>query len=217
MPAVTAVTPSSGSGVGGTIVTVTGTDLNGATAVTFGAAGAATAFSCTRTSCTATAPATTVTGAVDVQVTTAGGTSAAVAADHFTYTAPSAHLAVALTATPVTHLLASRVDYTVTLTNQGPDELTSATVAAALPSGLTATSTDCSIAAGKLSCTLAAPLAKGASTTRHFSVTVGLLSLIRSWDVTVARTAGVPADPSPATSQDTRSCSSVLGLVITCT
>ncbi|MFJ8473444.1 beta-propeller fold lactonase family protein [Kitasatospora sp. NPDC094011] len=216
VPVVTGISPNGGSGVGGTVVTVTGTDLNGATAVTFGAAGPARSFSCTRTSCTATAPATTVTGPVDVQVTTPGGTSAAVAADRFGYTAPSAHLGVALAATPVTGLLGSRVDYTVTLTNQGPDPITAATVSAALPAGLTTTSTDCTVAAGKLTCTLAGPLAKGATTTRHFSTAVGLLSLVSSWDVTAARTGGAPADPSPATSRDTRSCTSVLGLLITC-
>ncbi|MBD0674409.1 beta-propeller fold lactonase family protein [Streptomyces sp. CBMA156] len=216
VPDVTGIAPNSGSGAGGTVVTITGTDLAGATAVTFGAAGAATSFGCTRTGCTATAPATTVTGPVDVRVTGPGGTSAAVAADRFTYTAPAAHLGVALTATPVTGVLSNRVDYTVTLTGQGPDPVASATVTADLPAGLTATSGDCTVAAGKLSCALTAPLAKGASTTRHLSITVGLFDLIRSWDVTVARTAGAPADPSPATSRATRSCTSVLGLLITC-
>ncbi|MEU7092844.1 beta-propeller fold lactonase family protein [Kitasatospora aureofaciens] len=216
VPAVTVISPNGGSGVGGTTVTVTGTDLNGATGVTFGAAGPATSFSCTRTSCTATAPATTVTGPVDVQVTTPGGTSAAVAADRFTYTAPSAHLVVALAATPVTGLFASRVDYTVTLTGQGPDPVTAATVSAALPAGLTTTSGDCTVAGGRLTCTLSAPLAKGASTTRHFSVGGAGLNVLASWSITVARTAGAPADPSPATSKDSRSCTSVLGLLITC-
>ncbi|MGW3230572.1 YVTN family beta-propeller repeat protein [Kitasatospora sp. NPDC001095] len=216
VPDVTAISPNGGSGLGGTAVTITGTDLAGATGVTFGAAGAATSFSCTKASCTATAPATTVTGPVDVRVTAPGGTSAVVAADRFTYTAPAAHLGVALTATPVTGLLSSRVDYTLTLTGQGPDPVTTATVAADLPAGLSATSGDCTIAGGKLGCALTAPLAKGVSTTRHFSITVGLFSLLRSWDVTVARTAGVPADPSPATSRATRSCSAVLGLLVTC-
>jgi IPT/TIG domain len=53
-PAVTGISPTSGPGTGGT--TVTGTDFTGATTVTFGAT-PATAFSCTDTVCTTTAPA----------------------------------------------------------------------------------------------------------------------------------------------------------------
>jgi hypothetical protein len=86
-PAVTSVNPNTGLTTGGTSVTITGTNLSGATAVTFGGT-AATAFTINgATSISATSPAHAA-GPVDVVVTTSGGTSATSAADQFTYTAP---------------------------------------------------------------------------------------------------------------------------------
>jgi serine/threonine protein kinase len=105
LPAVTGVSPASGTTTGGTTVTITGTGLNGATVVRFGGvAGTITADSATQitvaspprtvtaAAITADSPAqTTATGTgagtVDVTVTTAGGTSHPTAADRFTYTA----------------------------------------------------------------------------------------------------------------------------------
>ena len=67
-------------------MTITGTNLTGATAVNFGA-NAATGHSVnSATSITATSPAGSA-GTVDVTVTTPGGTSATSSADHFTYVA----------------------------------------------------------------------------------------------------------------------------------
>ncbi len=86
-PAVTSISPTSGPAVGGTDVTITGTGLNGATAVMFGAT-AATAF--TVDSATPDhGDVTAGTGTVDVRVTTPGGTSATGAAAQFTYVAPT--------------------------------------------------------------------------------------------------------------------------------
>lgn len=216
VPVVTGVSPASGPQAGGTKVTITGTGLNGATAVSFGAAGNATAVSCTETGCTATAPAAAAAGVVDVRVTTAGGTSAVVPAGRFTYTAPTADLAVSLAATPVGGLFSGRVDYTLTVTNQGPETVTSATISADLPAGFTASSTDCTIAAGKLTCAVAGPLAKGASVTRHVTVHVGLLNLGRTFTVTAARTASAPTDPVAANDRASRTCSATLALLISC-
>ena len=84
-PTVTAVSPPAGPG--GTPVTITGTNLAGATAVNFGGGNPATFSVTNSTTITATAPASTALGAVDVTVTTAGGTSATSAADQFTYQA----------------------------------------------------------------------------------------------------------------------------------
>ena len=83
-PVVTAISPTHGPTAGGTVVTVTGTDLTGGT-VAFGAH-AATAVTCAATSCSATSPA--GTGTVDVTVTTTAGTSATSSADKYTYTVP---------------------------------------------------------------------------------------------------------------------------------
>ncbi len=99
-PVVTSVTPSTGDVAGGTAVTIAGSNLVNAVAgsadpVAFGSTVkfgtlTATAVTCLAdgTSCTATSPASTGAGVVDVKVTNAEAqTSTAVAADQFTYTA----------------------------------------------------------------------------------------------------------------------------------
>ncbi len=87
VPTVTSVTPSSGSTAGGTSATIAGTNLTGATAVKFGSTNAASYNVDSAIQITATSPAGSA-GAVDVTVTTAGGTSATSGADQFTYTVP---------------------------------------------------------------------------------------------------------------------------------
>jgi IPT/TIG domain/PASTA domain len=83
-PTVTAISPTGGLPTGGTQVTITGAELEGASAVKFGTV-SATAFTVnSETQITAFAPA--GTGAVPVSVTTPAGT--AVAPQAFTYTAP---------------------------------------------------------------------------------------------------------------------------------
>ena len=72
-PTVTSLSPTSGTTLGGTTVTITGTNLTGATAVTIGGV-AATSFTVVNaTTITAVTPAHAA-GAVDVAVTTPGGT-----------------------------------------------------------------------------------------------------------------------------------------------
>jgi subtilisin family serine protease len=93
LPTVSSVVPNIGPIAGGTSVTITGTNLTGATAVKFGTVAATTYTVNSATQITATSPA--GSGIVDVTVTTAGGTSATSAADQFTYTpAPAAYTAV---------------------------------------------------------------------------------------------------------------------------
>jgi hypothetical protein len=87
-PVVSGVSPSSGPAAGGTSVTITGTNLAGATAVDFGATAASAITSDTATQIVATAPK--GSGPVDVTVSTPAGTSAAVAGDKFTYVSPPA-------------------------------------------------------------------------------------------------------------------------------
>jgi hypothetical protein len=86
-PSITSVTPRAGGIAGGTPVTVTGQGFcNFPTGATFGGT-AATGFTVNSdTSFTAISPAHAA-GVTDVQITTTGGTSAASAADNFTYTA----------------------------------------------------------------------------------------------------------------------------------
>src|SRR5450830_859453 len=82
-PTVSGISPSTGLTAGGAIVTITGSNLTGATAVRFGASNALSFNVASATQITATAPA--GAGTVDVRVTTGGGTSASSGADQFTY------------------------------------------------------------------------------------------------------------------------------------
>lgn len=83
-PTISTVAPGTGPVVGGMSVQIDGTNLTGATSVTFGSASAA-IVSNTDTRVTATVPA--GNGTVDVSVTTAGGTATKSAA--FTYASPT--------------------------------------------------------------------------------------------------------------------------------
>jgi IPT/TIG domain/PASTA domain len=86
-PTITAIGPASGSVKGGTSVTITGTDLEGASAVSFGTV-PATSFAVNSDSqITAITPASAA-GAVNVAVTTIAGT--ATSTQQFTSTAPAA-------------------------------------------------------------------------------------------------------------------------------
>jgi hypothetical protein len=86
-PAVTGVSPSTGSTSGGTTVTIDGTALADATEVDFGSAKVTSFISDSATSITLTSPAAAA-ATVDVQVVTPGGTSAIVPADEFTFAVP---------------------------------------------------------------------------------------------------------------------------------
>ena len=84
VPVVTHVGPASGSHHGGTAVVVKGTHLSGATAVRFGGARATHVVVVSSTRLRVTVPAH-ARGTVDVRVTTRGGTSIGVRADHFRF------------------------------------------------------------------------------------------------------------------------------------
>jgi hypothetical protein len=109
---VSAVSPVSGPSAGGTVVTVTGSNLSGATAVKFGTAAATNVTVNSPTSITATAPAGSTT--VDVTVTTPGGTSRAGPGDQFTYTYATNGYAVTLATTSTTPTVGGPVTLTAT-------------------------------------------------------------------------------------------------------
>ncbi len=89
---ITHVSPSSGSTLGGSTVTITGTGFTGATGVSFGGT-AATSFTVgSATSITATAPAHAA-GTVDITVTTTGGPTPTTSADQFTFVYPTPSIA----------------------------------------------------------------------------------------------------------------------------
>jgi hypothetical protein len=90
-PILSSISPSSGPGTGGTQVTITGTNLEGATSVSFGTVTSATyAINATGTSMVALSPIPIAAGAVNVTVSGPGGTSAVNGADIFTYTSAPA-------------------------------------------------------------------------------------------------------------------------------
>lgn len=84
-PTVVGVSPNTGPTTGGTSVTITGTNLSGATGVYFGST-SATISTVSTTTIVAVAPPQAA-GAVNITVTTPAGTSAASSADEFTYLA----------------------------------------------------------------------------------------------------------------------------------
>jgi Divergent InlB B-repeat domain/IPT/TIG domain len=82
---VTNVCPNHGAATGGTSVIVVGTGLGSATQVSFGSVPATNVTQVSGGELKVTSPAGTAGTTVDVTVSTPGGTSTAVAADHFTY------------------------------------------------------------------------------------------------------------------------------------
>jgi hypothetical protein len=87
---ITSVTPTVGSTLGGTSVAIVGTNFTvGGTTINFGANAATNVVCASTTTCSATSPAAAA-GIVDVALTDINGTSAATAADQFTYATPTA-------------------------------------------------------------------------------------------------------------------------------
>jgi len=87
LPSVSSVSPSSGSALGGTAVTITGGGFSAGATVSFGSSSASSVTVNSTGSITATSPA--GAGTVDVTVTTSAGTSATTPGDRFTYIAPA--------------------------------------------------------------------------------------------------------------------------------
>ncbi|WP_199229142.1 putative Ig domain-containing protein [Caulobacter endophyticus] len=101
-PTVTSVSPTAGPTIGGTSVVITGTGFTNASGpggVKFGATNATTYTVNSDTQITATSPANAA-GTYDITVTTVGGTSAASAADQYTYIAAPTVTSVSPTAGP---------------------------------------------------------------------------------------------------------------------
>ena len=113
--------------------------------------------------------------------------------------------------------LNARIDYTLTVTNNGPSAATGIRVVATYPAGLSfAGGTGCAHVAGTrtVNCDVAS-LASGASATPKFSVNGGLLAL-GSYTTTAVRTASSPADPNSANDSASKTCSALTGLIVTC-
>jgi hypothetical protein len=101
-PAVSGVSPSLGSTAGGGVVTISGSDLDGATAVSFGGVPAAAFTVVSPTQITATPPARSQ-GTIHVQVTGPGGMSPVASADAYSYVATPPSIALGLPANGATY------------------------------------------------------------------------------------------------------------------
>ncbi|MHB8262943.1 MAG: IPT/TIG domain-containing protein [Acidimicrobiales bacterium] len=100
-PAVTGISPTSGSTTGGTAVTITGTNFASGATVMFGTVAGTAVTVSSSTSIVATSPAESA-GTVDVTVTSNGLTSATSSADQFTFVAPATVTGISPTSGPTT-------------------------------------------------------------------------------------------------------------------
>jgi uncharacterized repeat protein (TIGR01451 family) len=124
-------------------------------------------------------------------------------------------VAVDLAATPRLGLLVPKIDFTVKITNGGPDRLQSATVTTALPAGLTATSSECAAGSGNVVCTFGA-LPTGSAATARFSLPLRLLNIGIPYTFTATRTASSPRDPVSGNDVAAIRCTVVTPLLVTC-
>ncbi|MFF1818225.1 DUF11 domain-containing protein [Kribbella sp. NPDC058245] len=111
----------------------------------------------------------------------------------------------------------NRITYTVTVKNNGPAEATGINVAAAYPSALTYVGASGCTRVGttrNLNCGVAS-LASGESTTRTFTAATGLLTT-GSFVATAQRTASSPTDPAAGNDKASKTCSALLGLLVSC-
>src|SRR4029077_11835560 len=99
VPTVDSLQPTCGPPDGGTMVTITGTNLTSDATVAFGAAAAGGVTVDSTTQITAISPP--GTGTVDVRVTTAGGTSAIGPGDVFTFPCPAGTTTTIVTTTTI--------------------------------------------------------------------------------------------------------------------
>jgi streptogramin lyase len=144
-PAVTFVTPGSGPVGGGTAVTITGTNLTGATAVMFGSKPATGVTVLDAAHVRATAPAGSA-GPVDVKVTTPSGTTAMAAADRYYYGNPPRPIPNVTLVTPATGSIAGGAKVTIKGTSLAGGTVAFGSTAAA---GVTCSATSCTATAPK--------------------------------------------------------------------
>ena len=114
VPVVSSVSPTSGPAAGGTTVTITGSNLTGATGVDFGGAPAASFTVSSDTSITATSPALSSTSTVDVTVVNPNGASATSVNDEFTPIYANGGYGVTLAASATSAAVGGSVTLTAT-------------------------------------------------------------------------------------------------------
>jgi hypothetical protein len=158
-PTLASVSPTDGPEGGGTKVTITGTNLENASAVRFGTTTAASFEVISETSISAISPA--GTGKVDVTITTPGGTTAASGADRFSYIPPpSATTSAAGSITRTTATLHGSVSSSIAVSDCHFDYGTTTSYGSSIP---------CSTPPGSGTTSVSAALSGlSANTTYHF-------------------------------------------------
>ncbi len=130
-----------------------------------------------------------------------------------------ADLGVVLTGTPVHSGLLGlnlTLDFTVTVTNNGPGTVRAAKVAATIHPGLSAIgSSTCTATSGGARCTFGT-IAAGHTATATFSVPGGLLDIGLPFQFSADRISSTPADPNRANDSSSTTCTVVSVLLASC-
>lgn len=126
---------------------------------------------------------------------------------------PQADVAVTLTA--IHPLLATYLNYTITVGNTGPADATNITVIATLPTGTNATNaSNCTASSNTVTCTIAS-IASGDSAIQTFRLPLNLLALGQV-TTSAARQNSAPSDPNPSNDTDTAICAAVTAILASC-
>lgn len=200
-PTLTGVSPNSGSTAGGTSVTLSGTNLTGASAVSFGGAAGSGIIINSATSVTVTTPPSAA-GTVNVAITTPGGT--ATLTNSYTFVAP-----VPPTANPVSATVAANSSSNPITLNITGSAATSVAVASgashgsAVASGTSITYTPTAGYSGTDTFTYTASNASGTSAPASVTVTVSAPTLAITPASLPGATAGTPYNQTLSSSNGT--------------
>ena len=127
-----------------------------------------------------------------------------------------ADLGVKLTGVPNPGLLSMTLDFTVKVTNNGPNPEVGATYTATTTPGLDIRSTStCQGRNNTATCTFGA-IQPGGSATATFTVPIGLLDIGIPFTFNVTRATSTPTDPNPANDTSSTSCLAVSVLLASC-
>jgi uncharacterized repeat protein (TIGR01451 family) len=113
-------------------------------------------------------------------------------------------------------LLGLQLNFTVSVTDNGPASVRSATVTATVPVGLRVSSSSCTVSGNTVSCPFGS-VPVGGRATATFSVPAGLLDIGLPYRFTAQRTSSSPTDPNSADDSAATTCTVVSVLLAGCT
>lgn len=133
----------------------------------------------------------------------------------------NADVAVSVSATPKLGVLPPTLDVAVTITNNGPGQFLLGTITTTVPADLIPVGVPPCVGVpgvgvpGQVVCVVPL-LAKGASTTLHFSIPLNLLTIGLPYTFTSSRTLSVSRDLNPANDSDSTNCLAVSQVLVLC-